>query len=107
MKSPQSSFQCPYMKQDTMHKNLRATWRYPVSCVKGRLRYSLCSVCMNQTEERYPLEYTPHLSYENGWAEPDRHGRITSNLKPSLNQARTENHKKEGALLCFGTETNL
>lgn len=113
MTAPQSSFKCPYgeieahTRQDTLHWRLRSTWRYPVSCNRDRLRYSLCSVCMNQTDHHYPYEYTPRQSSTNGWAEPYRHGRATDNIKSSPNQAREENHKKEGAVLCFGKATSL
>lgn len=107
MKSPQSSFQCPYMKrkQDYLKQSLYSTWRYPVSCIKDRLRYSLCSICMNQTGDHYPYEYMPRVSFENGWTEPSRHGRVTANLQPNNQSIISETHKKEGAVLCFGKDT--
>lgn len=91
-------------EHDTLHRNLRSTWRYPVPCNKGRLQYSICSACMNQTSTGYPTEYMPKETSDNGWAEPNRQGRISShaNIDTITNSKFYEEQKKEGAILCFG-----
>lgn len=94
--------------QDDFLNGLKATWRHPVSCIRNRLQYSTCSVCMNQCDSSYPIEYTTKWkeSVRNGWkeSESDRQNgnrHIANIIYPPANRFQEEQQKR-GAVLCFG-----